>query len=283
MKVETLCPKIGINSGRYQKSVSLKYRQIHTAPASKKEPGLFFGCLKTMLNIRSSGQIADVIAAVRDVPTRIVPYAASTALTRTAQYAAKTALPDEMRAVFNNPVSYTLNSLRIEVATKDNLRARVMVKNSAAGVAPENFLMPEVDGGHRKYKRFESAMRYAGVLRSGQFAMPGKGVQLDSNGNVSGAQIRTILTALKNIRSASGGRKLANDLLVGKPNGGNRPNGIWRREGRRLRPLFIFTDQSPDYRKRLDFSGVVQRVALDRFKPEFEKAIKAMQARGVRQ
>lgn len=247
-----------------------------------------------MLTIRRSGNIANVIASVRDVPTRLVPYAASTALTRVAKQAATVELPAEMRGVFAGPTPYTLNALRIEPATKDSLSARVMVKNKASGVPPENFLQPEVEGGARKHKRVEAAMRYAGVLRAGQYAMPGKGIDLDANGNVSGAQVRTILSALKGIRAVSStrdratgkglrkGRKLANDLFVGKPNGGNRPDGIWRREGKRLRPLFVFANKAPTYAKRLDFSGTVQRVALDRFRPEFEKALQAMLAKGRR-
>lgn len=246
-----------------------------------------------MLEIRRSGNMADVIASVRDVPTRIVPYAVSTALTRTAQHAAKIELPAEMRSVFGNPVAYTLNSLRIEPATKDTLSARVMVKNSKeSGVAPENFLLPQVEGGSRKHKRAEAGMRYAGVLGAGQFAMPGKGMDLDANGNVKGADVRTILAALKNLKAVSAtrergtrnrlakGRQLANDLFVGQPRGGNRADGIWRREGHRIRALFIFTNQAPTYSKRLDFNGVVQRVALERFRPEFEKALSALAARG---
>ena len=248
-----------------------------------------------MLKISHSGaSIADVIASVRGVHSNLVPYAAATALTRTAKHASTVELPAEMRSVFTSPTAYTLNSLRIEPASKDKLSARVMVKNQAGGVAPENFLQPEVEGGARKHKRAEAAMRYAGVLRAGQFAMPGKGIDLDANGNVKGADVRTILTAFKSIRAVSStrdrktgkglrkGRKLANDLFVGKPKGGARMDGIWRREGHRLRALFVFTDKAPTYSKRLDFSGVVQRVALDRFRPEFEKAMQAMVAKGLR-
>lgn len=245
-----------------------------------------------MIEVRHSGaSIADVIASVRGVQSYMVPYATATALTRTAKHAADKALPAEMRSVFGNPVAYTLKSLRVEPATKDNLSARVMVKNTAdGGVAPENFLLPQVDGGGRKHKRAEAAMRYAGVLRSGQFAMPGEGLSLDANGNVKGAELRTILTALKSIRGGVGakgqragrGRKLANDLFVGKPRGGNRPDGIWRREGHRIRALFAFTDKAPQYGRRLDFNGVVQRVALDRFKVEFDKALQAMASKGAR-
>lgn len=244
-----------------------------------------------MLTIRRSGPtLAEIAADMRSVPVRMVPYAAATALTRCAQYAQRTELPAEMRRVFSSPVAYTLNSLRIEPATKDALSARVMVKDTGtgSGVAQEKFLQPEVEGGVRGHKRMENAMRYSGVLRGDQYAMPGAGLSLDANGNVKGAEVRTILNALKGIRGGVGakgqrvgrGSKLANDLFVGKPNGGNRPDGIWRREGKRIRALFVFTSDAPNYSSRFDFSGVVQRVALERFRPEFEKAVAAMQSRG---
>lgn len=249
-----------------------------------------------MINVRHSGaSIADVAASMRGVQSYMVPYAAATALTRTAKHAADKAVPDAMRAAFSSPVSYTLKSLRTEPATKDSLSARVMVKNTAdGGVRPENFLAPQVEGGGRKFKGLEAGLRYAGVLRAGQYAMPGEGLSLDANGNVKGADVRAILTAFKNIRAVSNGvdrktgkrlrkgRQLANDLFVGKPRGGNRPDGIWRREGLRLRPLFVFASKAPTYRQRLDFNGVVQRVALERFRPEFEKALQAMVAKGGR-
>ena len=252
-----------------------------------------------MINVRHSGaSIADVAASMRGVQSYMVPYAAATALTRTAKHAADKAVPDAMRAAFSSPVSYTLKSLRTEPATKDSLSARVMVKNTAdGGVRPENFLAPQVEGGGRKFKGLETGLRYAGVLRAGQYAMPGEGLSLDAHGNVKGADVRTILTALKSIRAASStgkklrkGGKLKNDLFVGKPRGGNRPDGIWRREGGsgqgkkegygRIRPLFVFASQAPQYGQRLDFNGVVQRVALERFRPEFEKALQAMVVKG---
>lgn len=243
-----------------------------------------------MLTIRRSGiDLATLAAHIGNVPRTMIPYAASTALTRCAKHAQTQAVPDAMRSAFDGPTPYTLNSLRIEPATKDKLSARVLVKNTAdGGVAPENFLNPEVAGGARKHKRLENALRYQGVLSGAQYAMPGKGITLDGSGNVKGGEVRTILAALKNIRGGVGakgqragrGKKLANDLFAGKPNGGSRPDGIWRREGHRIRALFVFTTSAPNYSQRLDFSGVVQQVALDRFRPEFEKAVAEQQARG---
>ncbi len=247
-----------------------------------------------MLAISQSGTVADVLASMRGVQSYMVPYAAATALTRTAKVAEKDALPAAMRASFDNPTRYTLNALRMEPATKDSLAATIMVKNKAAGVAPENFLAPEVDGGQRKRKRTEVALSYAGVLSGNRFAMPGKAMEIDAAGNVKGADVRTLLATLKKLGAKSAtrereggkrlrsGRALKNSLFVGRPIGGNRPDGIWRREAKRLRPLFIFTSQAPQYGKRLDFAGTVQRVARERFRGEFEKALQAMIARGAR-
>lgn len=247
-----------------------------------------------MLNISRKGlSPADMAASMRGVPARLIPYATATALTRIAKQAQTEDLPREMRKVFDSPISYTLNSLRIEPATKDKLSARVLVKTKemTSGNAQESYLQPEVEGGPRSTKRMESALRYAGVMSAGQFVVPGAAAKLDANGNVRGADIRTILAALKGIRAVSAtrsrsgqklrkGRGLANELFVGKPQGGNRPDGIWRREGKRLRPLFIFTNQAPSYKKRLDFNGVVQRVAQERFPEQFAKAVAALQSKG---
>ncbi len=243
-----------------------------------------------MLNITRAGiSLADAAALVAAAPVELVPYAAATALTRVAQQAAKVDIPAAMRASFQSPVAYTLNALRVEPATKDALSARVMVKTDAAGHAPENYLDPQVHGGARGRKGLEGALRYSGLLGSGQFAVPGQAMALDANGNVKGAEVRTILNALKNIRGGVGangqkagrGKRLNNSLMVGKPNGGDRPQGIWRREGQRLRPLFVFVDQAPRYTERLDFDGVVLGVARERFQVEFEKAMASMVARGV--
>ena len=246
-----------------------------------------------MLTIRNTtGNIAQVIASMRDIPARVVPYAASTALTRTAQIAAKKDLPDAMRAAFINPTPFTLNSLYVEPSNTATLSARVMVKNvSSRGVVPEKFLFPEVAGGGRNEKGFEKALRYAGWLKAGERAIPGDAAKLDAYGNVSGPTIRSLLSlimtagARSTTRGRDGkrlkkGRKLANDIFIGEPIGGNRPAGIWRREGQRIRPLFIFTSKTPLYRARLDFDGIALQAANTHFKTEFTRAFEEMRAKG---
>jgi hypothetical protein len=245
-----------------------------------------------MLNLTRSGSIADVIAEARSVPARVIPYAAAAALTRCA-VAGQAEVKRVMPEVFKGPTRYTLNALRVVPATKDKLLASVAVKDQAGQGAtrPESYLLPGVEGGKRKEKRFEKALRYAGILGKNQYAMPGDSISLDTFGNVSASQIKTILALAKRQgrrpvkHSDTKGRRIRltsnSDIFVGVPTSGSgagrrrRPgaaSGIYRREGHRIRPLFIFTSNTPDYRPRLDFDRVVSGVVRVRFAAEFERA-----------
>ena len=231
-----------------------------------------------MLNITNTGSIADIIREVRGIPTRVIPYAASTALTRIAKRAAKDDLPAEMRRVFDRPTAYTLNSLFVKPSTAQSLSARVMVKDTAgAGVVPEKFLQPEVEGGTRREKGMEKALRYAGILRSGERVVPSHDMKLDAFGNVPGARVRSILASVEKPggKSARGGK--GSGIFGGQI---GKTRGIWQRSGkgkaRKVTPLFIFIQAQPQYRARLDFTGVAERVAEKHFRNEFAIAVDAM-------
>lgn len=237
-----------------------------------------------MFTIRSSGSIAQMIAEVKDIPARIIPYAASTALTRCAQRAQKVDLPAEMRRVFTSPTPYAINSLFVQPSTKDTLSARVLVKNTAGrGVVPENFLFPEVAGGGRNEKGFEKALRYGGFMAAGESAIPARDAKLDAYGNVSGAMTRSILSALGKAGGGAapkGKRKtrFGNGIFAGQV---GKARGIWQRDGKALKMLFVFTSKAPVYRQRLDFTASVQKTAQDNFKNEFNAAAAAMLGRGA--
>lgn len=234
-----------------------------------------------MLNITNTGSIAQMIREVRDIPARVIPYAASTALTRTAQRAAKEDLPAEMRRVFDRPTAYTLNSLFVKPSTAKTLSARVMVKDTAgAGVVPEKFLQPEVEGGARREKGMEKALRYAGILRNGERVVPSHDMKLDAFGNVPGARVRSILASVEKPGGKSARGAKGSGIFGGQI---GRARGIWQRSGkgkaRKVTPLFIFIAAQPQYRSRLDFTGVVESVADKHFRNELAIAIDAMMKR----
>lgn len=243
--------------------------------------------------------LGEVAAYIRTIPTRVVPYAASTALTRTAKDG-QAAIVAEMPRVFDRPTRYTLNATRLIPATAKSLIATVAVKDQAGGTStrPESYLLPEVEGGNRSEKRFERALRYQGLLSKNMRAMPGDAIDLDTFGNISNRQIRTVLALAKKqgrsptVHKDTIGRKIRitsrSDLFVGIPTQGSGKGrvkrkgalpGIYRREGHRIRPLFIFTGATPNYRRRLDFDGVVAKVATTNFAVEFERAASALLAR----
>jgi hypothetical protein len=247
-------------------------------------PGLFLWAkpfAPPMLNITNTGSIAQMIREVRGIPTRVIPYAASTALTRTAQRAAKEDLPAEMNRVFDRPTPYTLNSLFVKPSTAFTLSARVMVKDTAgSGVVPEKFLQPEVEGGGRGQKGMEKALRYAGILRSSERVVPSHEMKLDAFGNVPGSRIRSILASVEKTGGKSARGAKGSGIFAGQI---GRTRGIWQRSGkgktRKVAPLFIFTQAQPQYRSRLDFTGVTERVAEKHFRNEFAVAVDALMKR----
>lgn len=262
--------------------------------------------MTNMLDLKISGPRsagAQVARSLRDIPDRVLPYAASIAATRTAQHLARTALPNEMRRVFVGPTRWTLNSLRITPATKDRPVARVFVKddNPNNGTRPEDYLVPQVEGGPRKEKRFERSMRYAGLLPQGWRAMPGQGAKLDADGNFPRGEMQRILTATRTAfdpyqrktnskrsrRNAKNAPYFGITPFTGVIVGGDRfvlkPSriqpGVYRREGRSIKPVLIFTKTQPQYRKRLDFAGVSERETLQRYPIEFDRAVGELLAR----
>lgn len=241
-----------------------------------------------MLNItakNSQGSIADVIRSARDVPARVLPFAAATALTRTAKLVASEAMPAEMKRAFDRPTAWSLNSLAITPATKDTLSAAIFVKNTASGksVPQERFLLPGVEGGGRNEKRFERALRYSGLLQAGERVQPGRELERDANGGIPTGLIRSVVAWGK----AGGGKKTKRTktaaasnprgyFLFGKSGG---VRGVAQRSGPIVLPLLIFTKALPQYRPLLDFAGVSERATQRHFPAEFARAAADIMAR----
>jgi hypothetical protein len=235
---------------------------------------------------------AETSAMLREMryTTSQIPFATAVALTRTA-VDVREAEYKEMRDVFDRPTPYTLNSLYIVPATKQRLSALVSMKTDAGkGTPATKYLAAEVLGGVRRLKRFELALRNAGVLPQGYFVAPGAAAKIDPYGNIDRSQIVSILSYFQafpeagytaNI-TARRKAKLAKTTLshagfsyfVGRPGGGKLPLGIWQRFSlqRQIRPIFIFL-KSVLYTRRLDFDYVAKVTIDKQFLPELKRAI----------
>ncbi|OFA05179.1 hypothetical protein [Duganella phyllosphaerae] len=240
-----------------------------------------------MATITLEEQVSQVLRNLDDISRRHVPFAVALALTKTAQRAQAGVL-DVMRERFDRPTPFTLNSLRIVSAKRSDPQpfARVYFKDDAfKGTPASRYLGPEVHGGPRSQKRFERALIARGLMKSGQYALPAAGARLDQYGNVRRAQVVQILSALQafgeqgyqaNRTNSTRSRRngAAAKYFAGEVGG---VEGVWQRQtfgfGEGVRPVFVFSESSPQYRVLVPFEKIVENVARARFGGEFQGAI----------
>lgn len=112
--------------------------------------------------------------------------AAEQAIDKTADFI-KLALIKEMRRVFDNPVPYTINSLKVTKTRNHNMRASVWFKEPDR--MDDHYLVPQVEGTLRKTKGFERALYNTRFI-------PSDSLNLDRYGNIGRGLITQILSAL---------------------------------------------------------------------------------------
>ncbi|MBX6427161.1 MAG: hypothetical protein IRZ09_14715 [Variibacter sp.] len=184
-------------------------------------------------------------------------------------------------SVFDRPTRFTLNSLFVKPATKQDLAAIVHFKEGFGSVPAWRYLGPQVAGGPRVHKSYERALIRAGVMRADEFTVPGAGARLDAHGNMRGGEITRILSQLgaspdpmQNMTERS--KRRARRTGVGRYfvlRGTRAPNGVYlRKGGREIVPVLIFVPQ-PRYRKRFPFYDTAQRVFAARFAERFREGL----------
>jgi hypothetical protein len=223
-----------------------------------------------------------------------IPFATAYALTQTAKQAQRF-IVSEMKRVFDRPKPYTLNGTYVKPATKQSLWALVKLKDGYLGDAGEaskrgtadKYLAAQVKGGVRKPKAFEKLLINNGLMPPGYFAIPTSAAPLDPYGNVSAGYFNRIMSQLRiasdplnnaPIKRKRGRRTRSAGFFVAYPGRVQTKHlapGIYERIGTgfgsTIRPIFVYTDSPPRYRKRLDFVGLVNK-AVERDLPfYFEK------------
>lgn len=218
---------------------------------------------------------------------RQAPFVAAVSLTRSMQDT-QAAIKSEMQSAFDRPTAYALNGTFLKAAKKDNLEARVWVKDNpfGKGTPADRFLLPQIYGGARGLKGAERLLQRNGLMPSGWFLVPGAGAQLDGNGNIKRSQLVQILSQLKVQRgagyesratgSARSNRTIARQgvtyFAVPKVRRGLQPGIYLKRafgHGSAIKPVFIFV-RSVQYRPRLKFFEVGQATVAAQFPRHFD-------------
>lgn len=207
-----------------------------------------------------------------DLGSRQLPFAIALTLTRVG-YVIQGAESAEIGAAFDRPTPYTMKSVVVLKATKKNLSVVILVKDEAPkGTPPVKYLAPGVYGGSRRVKRFERALRAAGILGPNELAVPARGAKLNAYGNISSGTYTSILSVLKaspdpmqNITEASKKRNKRPRAFFVRPEAkrGKLPRGVWERRGAagKARLVLLFVQENDvSYEKRYKFFTVVDQV-----------------------
>ncbi len=239
-----------------------------------------------------------------DLELKNLPFAARQAATATG-FAVRERWYDVITRVFDRPTEITRKAPLVDKATKDKPYATVYLRDEAfKGTPPAKYLLAEVLGGVRRHKAFENRLIAAGILPANQFAVPGKGADLDGFGNIPGSRLNAILSQLRarfdplqNETTTSRARRVKREKKVGSRRGDylavgpGAPNGlvagVYQRvstaHGGAIKSILAFV-RPPSYQVRYDIFGLAKGIYQQQFPFHFEnelaKAVETSKFRG---
>ena len=151
------------------------------------------------------------------------------------QKSALNRLAGSSRRYLDRPKKQTQKGFRATIAKKSTLRSVI----TTADERPYNmgrYLDQNIFGSNRlpKYDALFVNHSTATNIPGNSILVPTQAVKRDRYGNITKSTINKIITAVgtKNVKG--------NNIFIGKPKGGNRPAGVYRRDrGNKLKALFI--------------------------------------------
>lgn len=230
----------------------------------------------------------DALAASLGDQARQIPFAASLALNATARTVRQATLA-EMAAQFDRPTPLVMKSLFIAPATKAKLQAAVYLKDREIGGknsrSMAEILGHQFAGGTRLRKRMEDAFTGSGLIRPGEYLVPGPDAKLDQYGNLSRGQTQQIYAALRLFRDpyqnvtqskrSQRNAKAAGRIFWSDGKGANkRRRGLWATDGRGFPKLLMLVIQTPVYRRRIDMDRLAADIVDRDFPANFDAALK---------
>lgn len=199
-------------------------------------------------------------------------FAVAVGITWTGQ-AIKKHLQQTMTKVFDKPTRWTLNSLQLKPAKRDNWNGKVFFRDFAPkGTAAGKYLDAQIEGGTRSLKRSERHLKNKGFLDAGYYLVPGKDAKLNAFGNITKGQVTKALSDVGGQFNPEQNTKNKKKKFFWMDKKGRRLAGIYYRQGGALKS-FMVAVRRPVYRRRLDFTGESQRVADKVLKPNIDKAL----------
>jgi hypothetical protein len=225
-----------------------------------------------------------VNAKIATMVTRQVPFAAAKSLTLTSKTLVEQNKRDAPK-IFSNPTAWTRNAFFFIPARKNNPRTIIKRKDRASGTASnavpskQHYLEVQQQGGARKPKAFEGAIRIRGK-GAGKFryATPTRDARLNASGNMTRNSINKIIGGLGN----KGGK-----FFVPEPShplaikGGD---GVFERMARnKVRKRLHLFNTMPSYRPRFRFYARMEKYGKQAFPRIFRRELRnAIRSSGFR-
>lgn len=206
--------------------------------------------------------------------------------------------PKWMRRVFDKPVRWTLNAAFVKYASTRNLQAEVYFKDRGATKSRPagKYLLTQIRGGRRPHTGWEKKLIREGLMSPGEYAMPGKALNLDAYGNMPRGLYAKIIAQLRIGQDGIGNESAATKAKK-KKSGATRyfashgpdaprvagarrinlPRGIWQRDrSGKLSPVFVFVDRAPDYADVFHWKLWAGQTARARMPINFKRAADAI-------
>lgn len=178
-----------------------------------------------------------------------------------------------MATVFDKPTRWTLNSMGMKPAKRDDYDAKVFFKDFAPKGRPAGkYLGAEIEGGDRALKRSEWHFRNRGYLPQGMYLVPGDDAKLNAYGNIPASTMTKALSDCGAQFDSKQNTTKSKKKYFWLPRAGRRLAGIYFRQGGRLKTLMVAV-RKPAYRKRLDFYGEARKVTDTRLTKNVDKAL----------
>ena len=239
----------------------------------------------TTISLRLEGFSA--LAASLGEQARQIPFAASLALNLTAR-TVRNATFTEMVGKFDRPTPAVMKSLFIKPSSKENLRAEVLIKDTAIGdrnIRSMAWIIGhQFAGGTRLRKRMENAFTDAALIGLGECLVPGPDAKLDQYGNLSRGQTQQIYAALRLFRDpyqnvtqskrSQRNAKAAGRIFWSDGRGANkRRRGLWATDARGFPKLLMLVIPTPVYRRRIDMDRIAGPIVARDFSANFDAAL----------
>lgn len=243
-----------------------------------------------MIGIESNSN--DLGRRLNDVAAKQLPYAAMRTVNDLA-FTIRADLQNQFRASFDRPTPFTLRSIIVNKATRQDPEAFVGLRTDNR---EDHILGHHFSGGRRAWKRMEARLKYAGILKPNRIVVPGGAAALNAYGNIRPGLLTRILSYFDALgmgydMGAAGRSRLARRgktrqgyatvrgteyfVSFGKGNSGRRsrqfgfdsaqqhlPAGIWSRKGIhgfQIAPVLMFVEPGT-YRKRFDLKHTAEKI-----------------------